>query len=89
MCQIADTFGDYGITFWVVAANTAIALGIVYSFRKVVPALATAAIFCILTLAYGLFRLNEHTTAPGPRITVIQSNYPQSNEGIKGRKRKR
>jgi apolipoprotein N-acyltransferase len=99
MCQISDTFGVYGVTFWVVAVNTLIALfffvttpkseisNLKFEIKNLLdlPA-ATAAVILVLAGAfiYGRHRLAEQTTSPGPTITVIQSNFPQSNTGTKG-----
>jgi apolipoprotein N-acyltransferase len=39
----------------------------------------------VLVLAYGLFRMAQtDALAPGPRVMVVQSNFPQSNSGEKG-----
>jgi len=32
----------------------------------------------VLVLSYGVFRLGQHTTSDGPRVTVVQENIPQS-----------
>jgi apolipoprotein N-acyltransferase len=41
-----------------------------------------AIIGCVL--AYGLFRMSQQTTTPGPVVMVVQPNYKQSNNGEKG-----
>ena len=38
----------------------------------------------ILVLGYGIFRMSQKTTHPGPTVLVVQPNYPQSNSGEKG-----
>jgi apolipoprotein N-acyltransferase len=44
-----------------------------------IGSLTAAVSICVATiLAYGVFRLNQQTTHPGPRIAVIQENIPQS-----------
>ncbi len=100
MCQIADLFGAYGVTFLLVAVNTFLALALLSRRRSVdVPPMprtrdghATALIpACILVLAlltasffYGLHRMAQPVHRPGPVITVVQANFPQSNTGDKG-----
>ena len=84
-CQVADFAGVFGISFWGATVNAAIAL---YVLNRRVPkasfagfgvALATT----IFVTGYGLFRLLQVTTTPGPTVLVIQPNYPQSNSGDK------
>jgi apolipoprotein N-acyltransferase len=39
---------------------------------------AAVSVLTIAYLAYGVFRLGENVTRPGPRVAVIQENVPQS-----------
>ena len=48
-------------------------------FSPVIGRLLTAVgVVVILEMGYGVFRLSQHTTKPGPRVAVIQENIPQS-----------
>ena len=87
MCQVADTLGVYGISFWVVAINALAALFILDRFkaRRLVPAAITVGAMLVLVLGYGHWRMSDAKWLhPGPVVMVVQSNYPQSNTGEKG-----
>ena len=86
MCQVADAIGISGVSWWVALVNATIAVAIVnrQELRKTLPAIALAACVVIAVGAYGAFRMWQKTTAPGPRVLVVQSNYRQSNSGEKG-----
>ncbi len=52
--------------------------------RRFNPAIGSLLV-CVLVatasvLGYGLFRLSQHTTTPGPRVCVVQENIPQSQK---------
>jgi apolipoprotein N-acyltransferase len=49
-----------------------------------IPAGLAVAVALAANLGYGLFRLSQHPTTPGPRVLVVQPSYPQSNNGEKG-----
>lgn len=86
-CQIADLAGAFGVSFWVAAVNTLVALFVLYprrARRRLVSAATMVVGMLALVLGYGLLRLSEDATAPGPTVMVVQSNYPQSNTGDKG-----
>ena len=87
MCQIADTTSVYGITFWVVAINALVAMAVIHrqdTRRLVKPAVAVGGIL-VLVLAYGVWRMSQtDRLSPGPMVMVVQSNFPQSNDGEKG-----
>jgi len=86
MCQIADLASAYGVGFWVVMLNVLITLAILnrFSFRKLFAPIALTSVTIACVLAYGLFRMSQQTTAPGPTILLIQPNVPQDNSGAKG-----
>jgi apolipoprotein N-acyltransferase len=87
MCQVADVVGVYGITFWVVAVNVLVLLFVLDRFKaaRLVPAGIVVGAMLVLVFAYGLFRMSQtDVLTPGPRVMVVQSNYPQSNSGEKG-----
>ena len=83
-CQVADIGGVYAITFWVVAVNAAV----YYCIHREIWrwwAVGTVAILLVGIGGYGLFRQGQtaRITTPGPRIMVVQPNFPQDN-GNKG-----
>ena len=85
LIQTADLFGVWTLTFLICMTNGALLdlLRLPRTRGKLVsPTLAklltTTAATLLLALAYGLFRLHQSTTTPGPRIAVIQENLPQS-----------
>lgn len=86
MCQVADILGVYGVTFWVVAVNVIITLLAIGQFRvrPLRGPIAGVAGMLAVILAYGIVRMAQTETAPGPRVMVVQSNVPQSNTGRKG-----
>ena len=87
MCQVADVLGVYGISFWVVAVNTLVALFILDRLKgaRLAPAAIAVGSVLALVLAYGVFRMSQaDALTPGPLVMVVQSNYPQSNTGEKG-----
>jgi apolipoprotein N-acyltransferase len=105
MCQIADIFGAYAITWWLVALNTLIALWIWNrtdgndqsravsardeaqlraNWRSLLAPTSGLAVLFLAIYLYGLYRLHETPHHPGPTVTVIQANFPQSNTGTKG-----
>jgi apolipoprotein N-acyltransferase len=54
-------------------------------FRRLIPAAVAVGAMLLLVLGYGLFRMGQtDALTPGPRVMVVQSNYPQSNSGEKG-----
>ena len=86
LCQIADLFGVYGISFWVALINAWVALLLLnrrdFSGLVIPGGIIAAVLLC--TLWYGIFRFSQKTTSPGPTVMVVQPNYPQSNSGEKG-----
>lgn len=83
MCQIADVTGVLGITFWLAVLNATVARAVLYGRFFLRDAAFTATVLAGI-LGYGIFRLSQDTTSPGPTVLVVQSNYPQSNTGEKG-----
>jgi apolipoprotein N-acyltransferase len=81
-CQIADACGAYGVSFAVGAANAAIAAWFVRG-RIDRRALVTAGTVIAVVLAYGALRLSQETTTPGPRVMVVQSNFPFRRGGAR------
>jgi len=87
MCQVADVFGVYGISFWVMAVNALVALFVLHRFKadRLVPSAAVVGAVLVVVIAYGLWRMGQtDCLSAGPRVMVVQSNFPQSNSGEKG-----
>lgn len=88
MCQVSDVLGAYGVSFWVMMVNAAIALALIHRRQAVrmIPAAATVAIVVLVFLAYGCYRLYQtpECTSAGPTVLVVQPSYPQTNTGEKG-----
>ncbi|MGH7215366.1 MAG: apolipoprotein N-acyltransferase, partial [Tepidisphaeraceae bacterium] len=86
MCQMADLIGVSGVSFWVVLVNALIALWVLerFSFRRLHSVLACIAVVLGAVLGYGIFRMSQNATYPGPRVMVVQPNYIQDNTGQKG-----
>jgi apolipoprotein N-acyltransferase len=86
MCQVADFASAYGVTFWVVLINGWVAFLFLHRLsvaRLVLPGVAVVAVLAG-TLGYGVYRMGQETTRPGPRVMVVQPNFPQDNSGQKG-----
>ncbi|CAN5609115.1 apolipoprotein N-acyltransferase [soil metagenome] len=86
ICQIADTLGVYGVSFWVALINAIVAAWWLSGFRiaAVSRAVVIASLLTIGMLLYGVWRMRQTSLEPGPVVLVVQSNYPQSNTGEKG-----
>lgn len=85
MCQIADITGAYGVSFWLVMINALLALLLIRrAYKPLAPAILTTLIVLAGSLVYGQWRINQSATLPGPKVLVVQANYPQSNRGEKG-----
>jgi apolipoprotein N-acyltransferase len=95
MIQISDLVGAYGVTFVVVAVNGAITDVVLSrwgrSAARVTPAVLDqrrqakfsvmfAAVLVVLTLGYGVYQLNRDTITEGPKIALLQQNYPNSSD---------
>ncbi len=84
VCQIADTLGAWGVTFWVLMLNALGALIIIRGFsRAMAPAIALVAACTTFTMGYGIWRMNQSVSSPGPNVLVVQTNDPQTNKGEK------
>jgi apolipoprotein N-acyltransferase len=87
MCQIADLTSVYGVSFWVMMVNACVTLFILRPKgewrRLAVPGVAVVLVLAAV-LGYGLFRMGQRSTYPGPLVVVVQPNIPQDNSGAKG-----
>ncbi len=85
MCQIADTFGVYGVSFCVAALNALVYFYLRGDRRQLKSAAFAVAGLWIASGAYGVFRRvqMESVCSPGPTVLLVQPNYPQDNSGEK------
>ncbi len=87
LIQISDLVGAYGVSFLLALVN-AVVVGLILmrrpaaageqreSPRQVWAGVATAAVLLVATLAYGSYRCGQQTFTPGPRIAVVQHDFP-------------
>jgi apolipoprotein N-acyltransferase len=87
MIQIADLVGAYGVSFVVAMVNglAVDSIRLIYlrrgQMRRIgVGVSVTAGVF-FGTLIYGYFRLGQDTIYSGPKLAVIQEDYPLTVEG--------
>ena len=89
-CQSADLFGVGGLSFVIAAVNAVLARWVLnrLSLRGLVPAVAVVLALVVADLGYGIYRLRTEPKrfVTGPKVMVVQPNYPQSNSGEKGAK---
>jgi apolipoprotein N-acyltransferase len=85
LCQIADVTGVFGISFWVALINASAALVVLHRFewRQVAPACGLVVLVLAGVLGYGVYRIHQQPTTPGPTVLAVQPNYPQDNTGEK------
>jgi len=77
--QIADITGVYGVSFFIVLVNAALATIIMD--RKNYGPLITAVVVGILVLGYGFLKLRaQEASSRGIEISVIQGNIEQDNK---------
>jgi apolipoprotein N-acyltransferase len=83
--QIADLFGVWGVTFFIALVNGFVVDVLRLPLRregKFNPAIgrliAATSVMIAFVIGYGVHRLGQRATTPGPRMAVIQENIPQS-----------
>ena len=83
MCQVADIGGPWIVSFWVMLINALAALAWIWrrDLRRLRLAAAAVATVLALTSVYGMYRLETTVTTPGPRVLVLQSNFPHLRGG--------
>lgn len=89
LIQISDVLGSYGVSFVVAMVNGFVADCVIHRFRLgtaragrpslVGPFLATLLVTAA-SVVYGIVQLNRHTMSPGPKIAVLQGDYPLTVE---------
>jgi len=88
LIQVADLTGQYGLSLVVAMVNglaidavgaiVARPAGLAGSWRRLAVGASACAVCIGALLAYGLFRLGQDTTRPGPKIAVVQQAFPIS-----------
>jgi apolipoprotein N-acyltransferase len=88
MIQISDLVGAYGVSFVLAAVNGAladaaltrmgwpVALAVKPSGPRLWPSAGFATLAVIATFIYGEVQLHRGTMREGPKVAVIQGNYP-------------
>lgn len=78
MCQVADFGGPWIVSWWVALPSAWLAIAWFERTaprRLIMPAALVAAILACVA-GYGIWRLQSTTALDGPRIMVIQTNFP-------------
>ena len=91
MCQVADIGGVFAVSFWVICVNALVTIAVIRrsstglegSWRPVLFAGAVTAVLLVIVGLYGVFRIRETATAPGPRVMVVQPNFPHERGGAR------
>ena len=79
MCQIADTLGAYGVSFAVAAVNAAVFMAlIVRPVKRIAPAAIAVGSMLVLFVVYGVFRIEQTATEPGPLVVVTPREPPKA-----------
>ena len=90
LCQIADITGVAGLSFLIAAVNAWIALALINrpKINRLIPSGLILLLTVIGVIIYGEYRLKTEPKllTSGPKILVVQANYPQDNSGAKGAK---
>jgi len=87
MIQIADLVGAYGVSFVIAMVNGLLADVItqIHSSRlqrrRTIVSVTATVLVLIGTVIYGRFRLRQDTMYWGPRLAVVQEDFPLTVEG--------
>ncbi len=85
LIQISDVFGAYGVSFVIVMVNGLIADTVIHwlarrraveTGRRLMPAVIATLVVLCATLLYGGVQLSRQTVSDGPKIAVLQGDYP-------------
>ena len=78
MCQVADIGGPWIVSFWVVLINAVVAIAWLERGQLADWLPSTCAVISVFAAVacYGIWRLDSTPSLPGPRVMVIQSNFP-------------
>ena len=75
--QIAELTGVHGVSFLLVAVNAALAGCLLLTWRRAVAGVAAAGVLLGATLLFGDARLEESTSRPTARVTLMQPSIEQ------------
>ena len=83
MCQVADLGGVWIVSFWLALPSALAAIAWLDRHERKHWRTAGVTVACVLaiTALYGTWRLHSASTTVGPRVMVIQSNFPHSARG--------
>ncbi len=93
LIQIADVTGQYGLSFFVAMVNGAIVdslshpllrrrgAGPVQPSRHVLGGVVASAVVAAGLVGYGLWRLGQDATKPGPVVGIVQQAFPITLHG--------
>jgi apolipoprotein N-acyltransferase len=86
LCQIADITGVAGVSFLIAMTNAWIALWLInrLALRPMIAGGIVVTCLITATVGYSIHRFKHEQLTTGPRVLVVQPNYPQSNSGEKG-----
>jgi apolipoprotein N-acyltransferase len=77
MCQVADFGGALAVSFWLAMVNAVMLVVLQHWRNRIVltPVITGSLAVLLLFFAYGVLRMEQVATAPGPRIMVVQPNH--------------
>lgn len=80
--QIADMVGAYGVSFLIIMVNAALFLTIKNFKRRhySLSYIGIALFLVFISLAYGIFRLNNIFVGEKLRVAIVQGNIPQAKK---------
>lgn len=78
LIQVAEWTGVYGVSFVIVAVNTAVAGVALVGWRRMLPAVVAAAALVAGALGLGVTRLGEPSREAAIRVALVQPSIEQS-----------
>ncbi|MCG3127858.1 MAG: Apolipoprotein N-acyltransferase [Phycisphaerae bacterium] len=87
LIQVSDLVGAYGVSFVVVMVNASLARVALHRLsrrqsagpRGPLVSVIAAAVLLIATLSYGWYQLSAAALTAGPRVAVVQADFPLRN----------
>ncbi len=92
LIQIADTTGQYGVSFFVAMVNGAIVDMLASPLfvrsrlggkigKRILVGIGVSILACAAMLFYGVWRVGQDTCKPGPVIGIVQESFPITLNG--------
>lgn len=94
LIQISDLVGAYGVSFVAAAVNGLIA-DLIFARaahrsgrespvpkRRIIRGAVAVALLFVGSLVYGLIALNRDTLSAGPKVAVVQGDFPDTVDGV-------